>query len=218
MNRAVEDQKKEDMIDENVTESPETDQESQAAGEENSGTEAGEEEQAETQNAGSDEGAEANAQAEKKSFFKKKKDKKDEQIEELTDRVKRIMAEFDNYRKRTEKEKASMYEVGVRSVFEKLLPIVDNFERGLATLDGEQKQEPFAVGMDKTYQLLLKMMDEMEVKPIEAVGKEFDPGLHNAVMHVEDEEAGENVVVEEFQKGYTYRDSVIRHSMVKVAN
>lgn len=156
--------------------------------------------------------------AAKKSFFKKKKDKKDEQIEELTDRVKRTMAEFDNYRKRTEKEKAAMYEIGVKSVFEKLLPIVDNFERGLSTLEEEQKQEPFAAGMDKTYQLLLKLMEEMEVKPIEAVGAEFDPNLHNAVMHVDDEEAGDNVIVEEFQKGYTYRDSVIRPSMVKVAN
>lgn len=154
----------------------------------------------------------------KKSFFKKKKDKKDEQIEELTDRVKRTMAEFDNFRKRTEKEKAAMFEVGVKSVFEKLLPIVDNFERGLATLEEEQRQEPFPAGMDKTYQLLLKLMEEMEVKPIEAVGQEFDPNLHNAVMHVDDEEAGENIVVEEFQKGYLYRDGVLRHSMVKVAN
>ena len=162
--------------------------------------------------------ADGKEQTAKKSFFKKKKDKKDEQIEELTDRVKRTMAEFDNYRKRTEKEKAAMYEIGVKSVFEKLLSVVDNFERGLATLEEEQKQEPFAAGMDKTYQLLLKLMEEMEVKPIEAVGAEFDPNLHNAVMHVDDEEAGDNVVVEEFQKGYTYRDSVIRPSMVKVAN
>ncbi len=162
--------------------------------------------------------ADGKEQTVKKSFFKKKKDKKDEQIEELTDRVKRTMAEFDNYRKRTEKEKAAMYEIGVKSVFEKLLSVVDNFERGLATLEEEQKQEPFAAGMDKTYQLLLKLMEEMEVKPIEAVGAEFDPNLHNAVMHVDDEEAGDNVIVEEFQKGYTYRDSVIRPSMVKVAN
>ncbi len=162
--------------------------------------------------------ADGKEQTAKKSFFKKKKDKKDEQIEELTDRVKRTMAEFDNYRKRTEKEKAAMYEIGVKSVFEKLLSVVDNFERGLATLEEEQKQEPFAAGMDKTYQLLLKLMEEMEVKPIEAVGAEFDPNLHNAVMHVDDEEAGDNVIVEEFQKGYTYRDSVIRPSMVKVAN
>ncbi len=149
--------------------------------------------------------ADGKEQTAKKSFFKKKKDKKDEQIEELTDRVKRTMAEFDNYRKRTEKEKAAMYEIGVKSVFEKLLSVVDNFERGLATLEEEQKQEPFAAGMDKTYQLLLKLMEEMEVKPIEAVGAEFDPNLHNAVMHVDDEEAGDNVIVEEFQKGYTYR-------------
>ncbi len=214
MNRTVEEQNKEEMIDETVKEEPAA--EEQTAGETDQ-PEAGADSQAEEPEK---DGGEENSQADsgKKSFFKKKKDKKDEQIEELTDRVKRIMAEFDNYRKRTEKEKASMFEVGVRSVFEKLLPIVDNFERGLATLEEEQKEEPFAVGMDKTYQLLLKMMDDMEVKPIEAVGKEFDPNLHNAVMHVEDEESGENIVVEEFQKGYTYRDTVIRHSMVKVAN
>ena len=162
--------------------------------------------------------ADGKEQTAKKSFFKKKKDKKDEQIEELTDRVKRTMAEFDNYRKRTEKEKAAMYEIGVKSVFEKLLSVVDNFERGLATLEEEQKQEPFAAGMDKTYQLLLKLMEEMEVKPIEAVGAEFDPNLHNAVMQVDEEDAGDNGMVVEFQKGYTYRDSVIRPSMVKVAN
>lgn len=189
------------------------------------GMEADEKEAGETEGEAPEEGEESENgeasgkdQTAKKSFFKKKKDKKDEQIEELTDRVKRTMAEFDNYRKRTDKEKAAMYEVGVKSVFEKLLPIVDNFERGLSTLEEEQKQEPFAAGMDKTYQLLLKLMEEMEVKAIEAVGAEFDPNLHNAVMHVDDEEAGNNVVVEEFQKGYTYRDSVIRPSMVKVAN
>lgn len=155
---------------------------------------------------------------ERKFFGKKKekKDKKDEKIEELTDQVKRQMAEFDNYRKRTEKEKASMYIIGARDIVEKILPVVDNFERGLATAEGSE--DPFVQGMEKIYKQLLTTLDEMGVKPIEAVGTEFNPDFHNAVMHVEDEEAGENIVVEEFQKGYTYKDFVVRHSMVKVAN
>ena len=159
---------------------------------------------------------------EKKGWRDKKKDKeadkKDARIEELTDRLKRAMAEFDNFRKRTEKEKNAMFEVGAKSVIEKILPVVDNFERGLKALPDEEKESPFAEGMDKIYKQLLKTLDELEVKPIEAVGRPFDPNFHNAVMHVEDEEAGENMVVEEFQKGYLYRDSVVRHSMVKVAN
>ena len=149
---------------------------------------------------------------------KDKKDKKDCQIEELTDKLKRSMAEFENFRKRTEKEKAAMFEVGAKSVIEKILPIVDNFERGMATLSEEEAHSPFAEGMDKIYKQLLTTLDSMEVKPIEAVGKEFNPDFHNAVMHVEDESVGENIVVEEFQKGYLYRDAVVRHSMVKVAN
>ena len=154
-----------------------------------------------------------------KGFFgKKKKDKKDQQIEELTDRVQRQMAEFDNFRKRSEKEKAAMYEIGAKSVVEKILPTIDNFERGFAALTEEQKADPFADGMDKVYRQMMTTLEEIGVKPIEAVGKEFDPNFHNAVMHVEDEDAGENIVVEEFQKGYLYRDSVVRHSMVKVAN
>ena len=160
----------------------------------------------------------ASEKEEKKGFFSKKKDKKDEQIEELTDRLKRNMAEFDNYRKRTEKEKAAMYEVGARSVIEKLLPIVDNFERGLAAVPEGEEKSAFAEGMDKIYKQVLKMLEDMGVKPIEAVGQPFDPNFHNAVMHVEDESLGENVVAEEFQKGYLYRDNVVRHSMVKVAN
>ncbi|RZS92380.1 nucleotide exchange factor GrpE [Cuneatibacter caecimuris] len=158
---------------------------------------------------------------EKKGIFgrkKDKKDKKDEQIEDLTDRLKRSMAEFDNYRKRTEKEKTAMYEVGARSIIEKILPVVDNFERGLATVPEDEKANPFAEGMDKIYKQLMKTLEDLEVAPIEAVGKEFDPNLHNAVMHVEDEELGDNIIAEEFQKGYTYRGSVVRHSMVKVAN
>lgn len=156
---------------------------------------------------------------EKKGLFgKKKKDKKDEKIEELTDRVKRQMAEFDNFRKRTEKEKASMYEIGAREIIEKILPVVDNFERGLATIPEEEKDSPFADGMTKIYKQMMTVFEEMGVKAIDAVGEEFNPDYHNAVMHVEDEEAGENVVVEEFQKGYLYKDHVVRHSMVKVAN
>ena len=157
---------------------------------------------------------------EKGSFFKKKekKDKKDEKIEELTDRVRRQMAEFDNFRKRTEKEKTQMFETGAKSIVEKILPVVDNFERGLAAVTEEEKGSPFVEGMEKIYKQMMTMVEEAGVKPIEAVGQEFDPNLHNAVMHIEDEEFGENIIAEEFQKGYTYRDSVVRHSMVKVAN
>ena len=154
----------------------------------------------------------------KTSFFgkkKKEKDKFEQQIEELTDRLKRSMAEFDNYRKRTEKEKSSMYIIGAKDIVEKMLPIVDNFERGLAQAP---EDDPFAEGMKMIYKQMMTAFDEMGVKPIEAVGKDFDPNLHNAVMHVEDESVGENIVVEEFQKGYTYKDFVVRHSMVKVAN
>ena len=156
--------------------------------------------------------------APKKKIFGKKKDKKDEKIEELTDRLQRTMAEFDNYRKRTEKEKASMYIIGAKDIVEKMLPVVDNFERALATITEEQKEDAFVTGMDKIYKHLLKTLEDMGVKAIEAVGKEFDPNFHNAVMHVDDETVGENVVVEEFQKGYLYKDFVIRYSMVKVAN
>ena len=155
---------------------------------------------------------------EKKGFFSKKKDPRDTQIEELTDRLKRNMAEFDNFRKRTEKEKSAMYEIGAKDVISKILPVVDNFERGLAAIPEEMKGTPVEDGMEKIYKQLMKTLEDIGVKPIEAVGKEFDPNFHNAVMHVEDEEVGENIVVEEFQKGYTYRDSVVRYSMVKVAN
>ena len=154
----------------------------------------------------------------KKSFFKKKKDKKDEQIEELTDKVKRQMAEFDNFRKRTEKEKSQMYDMGAKTIVEKILPVIDNFERGLAAVPEDNKEDAFVVGMDKIYRQMLTVLEEAGVKPIEAVGAEFDPNFHNAVMHVEDETLGENVVAEELQTGYMYRDTVVRHSMVKVAN
>lgn len=145
-------------------------------------------------------------------------EKKDEEIASLTDRVKRSLAEFDNYRKRTEKEKATMYGMGLKDVVEKILPVVDNFERGLATVPEDKKDEAFVTGMQAVYKQFMTTLDSLGVKPIEAVGKEFDPNLHNAVMHIEDENLGTNVVAEEFQKGYLYQDTVIRHSMVKVAN
>lgn len=154
----------------------------------------------------------------KKGFFKKKKDKKDEQIEDLTDQVKRQMAEFDNFRKRTEKEKTQMYDMGARSIVEKILPVIDNFERGLAGVSDEDKENPFVVGMDKTYRQMLTELAAVGVTPIEAVGKEFDPEFHNAVMQVESEEYETGVVAQELQKGYMYKDSVVRHSMVAVVS
>lgn len=164
------------------------------------------------------EGSEEGSDFMKKFGRKNKKDKKDEKIEELTDRLTRQMAEFDNFRKRTEKEKSQMYEIGAKDIIEKILPVVDNFERGIAAVPEEEKSNPFAEGMEKIYKQLMTTLEEIGVKPIEAVGQEFDPDFHNAVMHVEDEEVGENIITEEFQKGYLYRDSVVRHSMVKVAN
>ena len=153
----------------------------------------------------------------KTSFFgKKKKDNKlEQQIEDLTDRLKRNMAEFDNFRKRTEKEKSSMYIIGAKDIIEKILPVVDNFERGLAQAT---EGDPFAEGMVKIYKQLTTTLESLGVEPIEAVDKEFNPDLHNAVMHVEDESVGDNIIVEELQKGYTYKGFVVRHSMVKVAN
>lgn len=151
-------------------------------------------------------------------FFRKKKDKKDEMIEELNDKYTRLFAEFDNFRKRSEKEKSAMFEVGAKAIIEKILPVVDNFERGLAAVPEEAKGDGFADGMQKVYKQLMTSLEEAGVKPIEALGKEFDPNFHNAVMHVEDENFGENIIAEEFQKGYTYRENVVRHSMVKVAN
>ncbi len=144
----------------------------------------------------------------KKLFGKKnKKDKKDEKIEELTDRLTRQMAEFDNFRKRTEKEKSQMYEIGAKDIIDKILPAVDNFERGLGAVKEGEKEDPFIQGMEKVYKQLMTTLESVEVKPIEAVGKEFNPDFHNAVMHVEDENFGENIIAEEFQKGYMYRDS-----------
>lgn len=195
-----------------------------------------EERQAESEEAGADEDTVEEAEAadsvaettegeeasgEKKSRFfgkKNKKDKKDEKIEELTDKLTRQMAEFDNFRKRTEKEKSQMYEIGAKDIIDKILPVVDNFERGLGAVAEEEKENPFVQGMDKVYKQLMTTLEGIGVKPIEAVGQEFNPDFHNAVMHEENEEVGENIVTEELQKGYMYRDSVVRHSMVKVAN
>ena len=147
-----------------------------------------------------------------------KKDQKDAVIEDLQDRLKRQMAEFDNYRKRTDKEKSAMFEMGASDVVKKLLPIVDNFERGFKSVTEEELQTPFAKGMDMVYKQTIKMLEDLHVMSIEVVVLEFNPEFHNAVMHVEDDSQGENIIVEEFEKGYTYRDVVIRHSMVKVAN
>lgn len=202
----------EDMVKEAVEEAKKEAEASKDEAEEAKTEEVSEEQEAETED-------QTEEKASKKFFGKKdKKDKKDEKIEELTDRLTRQMAEFDNFRKRTEKEKSQMYEVGAKDIIEKILPVVDNFERGLDAVKEEDKEDPFVQGMEKVYKHLLTTLEGIEVKPIEAVGQPFDPNFHNAVMHVEDENFGENIVAEEFQKGYTYRDSVVRHSMVKVAN
>ncbi len=198
-------------------EAADTAQTEEASEEETSTETAEEKESADDETEGADSRKEPETKS-KTSFFgkkKKEKDKFEQQIEELTDRLKRSMAEFDNYRKRTEKEKSSMYIIGAKDIVEKMLPIVDNFERGLAQAP---EDDPFADGMKMIYKQMMTAFEEMGVKTIETVGKEFDPNLHNAVMHVEDESVGENIIVEEFQKGYTYKDFVVRHSMVKVAN
>mgnify|MGYP000643354904 CR=1 FL=1 len=155
---------------------------------------------------------------EKKEAKKDKKDPKDAQIEDLTDRLRRTMAEFDNFRKRTEKEKAAMYEIGAKDIIEKILPVLDNFERGLAAVPEDEKGSSFAEGIEKIYKQFVKTLEDAGVETIEAVGQQFDPNLHNAVMHVEDEKYGENEIAMELQKGYKYRGSVVRHSMVQVAN
>ena len=168
--------------------------------------------------------ADAEAKADDKSdekkglFKKKKKDKKDEQIEELNDRLKRQMAEFENFRKRSEKEKSQMFDMGAKTIVEKILPVIDNFERGLAAVPDDKKDDPFITGMDKVYKQMLTELDAAGVKPIECVGQEFDPDFHNAVMHVEDENLDENVITDVFQRGYKMDDRIIRPAMVKTAN
>lgn len=162
-------------------------------------------------------GEESGESEEKKGFFKKKKDKKDERIEELTDQVKRQMAEFENFRKRTEKEKTQMFDMGAKTVIEKILPVVDNFERGFTTVEEADKEDAFVQGMDKVYKQLMTELEAIGVKPIEAVGQEFNPDFHNAVMQVASEEYESGVVAQELLKGYTYKETVVRHSMVAVA-
>lgn len=193
------------------TEAAENNQEEETKETEAQGDEATKEDEAEAS------GAEENKD---KGLFgkKKKKDKKDEQIEDLNDRLRRQMAEFDNFRKRSEKEKSQMFDMGARSIIEKVLPVVDNFERGLAAVPEEQKDDAFVTGMDKIYKQLMTELDTIGVKPIEALGQEFNPDLHNAVMQVESEEYDPGVVAQELQKGYTYKDTVVRHSMVAVVS
>ena len=211
MEEVLEDLEKDDAEKqaEEVSEAEETETETEAA-------ESGEQAE-ETEESEAEDGQEAPAD-EKKGLFKKKKDKKDEQIEELNDKLKRQMAEFDNFRKRTEKEKTQMYDMGAKSIIEKILPVIDNFERGLAAVPEEQREDAFVVGMDKVYRQMLTELDASGVKPIEAVGQEFDPNFHNAVMQVESEEYDSGVVAQELQKGYMYKDSVVRHSMVAVVS
>ena len=171
----------------------------------------------EAETAEGDENAEENGDKPKKEgFFKKKKDKKDEQIEELNDRVKRQMAEFENFRKRSEKEKSQMFDMGAKTIIEKILPVVDNFERGFTTVEEADKDDAFVQGMLQVYRQLMTELDAIGVKPIEAVGQEFNPDFHNAVMQVESEEYESGIVAQELMKGYMYKDSVVRHSMVAV--
>ena len=211
--------KEEAVSEENNSEEKTAEEASEAENSEEASEGNPEENQAgEDEDAGADEKNEDNGEAGKSSMFGRKNKELEKcraQIDELTDKLKRNMAEFDNFRKRTDKEKANNYIVGARDVVEKILPVVDSFERGLAAAP---EDDSFAEGMKLVYKQLVTALEDLGVEPIEAVGKEFDPNLHNAVMHVEDEEAGENVIVEEFQKGYTYKDTVVRHSMVKVAN
>jgi molecular chaperone GrpE len=170
----------------------------------------------ETESSDKEESKEEKKEKKKKEKADKKHDAMQEKIDGLEDRVKRQMAEFDNFRKRTEKEKAAMFEMGAKSVIEKILPVVDNFERGLATVPEEEKDGAFAQGMEMIYKQLMTELDNLEVKPIPAVGEEFNPDFHNAVMQVESEEYEAGIVAQELQKGYTYRDTVVRHSMVAV--
>ena len=195
-----------------IDETPETDSQN----EDNSET-------SETESSVEEKEEEQDEKEDKKLFKKKQKaDKKQdalkEKIDELEDKVKRQMAEFDNFRKRTEKEKTAMFETGARSVIEKILPVVDNFERGFASVPEEEKGTSFAAGMEMVYKQLMTELEKMDVKPIPAVGEEFDPNLHNAVMQVESEEYETGVIAQELQKGYTYRGTVVRHSMVAVVS
>ena len=174
-------------------------------------------EETETETSAS-ENDETEEEKEKTGFFKKKKDKRDEQIEELNDKVKRQMAEFDNFRKRTEKEKSMMFDMGAKTIIEKILPVVDNFERGFTTVEEADKDDAFVQGMQQVYKQLMTELEAVGVTPIEAIGKEFDPDYHNAVMQVESEEYESGIIAQEFMKGYMYKESVVRHSMVGVVS
>lgn len=182
----------------------------------NEDTEADKDEQESSDDAESEGESDKKDEAPKKKVFKKK-NKQDEVINELKDKLKRNLAEFENFRKRTEKEKTQMFDMGAKSMLEKILPVVDNFERGLEGLD-EENEDPFSDGMKMVYKQLMTALEQAGVTEIEALGCEFDPEIHNAVMHVDDEAYGENEIIEVMQKGYKYHDSVVRHSMVKVAN
>ena len=172
--------------------------------------------EAETSDEEADDADPADKDEKKGLFKKKKKDKKDEQIEELNDRLKRQMAEFENFRKRTEKEKTQMFDMGAKTIIEKILPVVDNFERGLAAVSEDQKDDPFITGMDKIYKQMMAELDAVGVRPIDCIGQEFNPDFHNAVMQVENDELESGTVAQELQKGYMYKDTVVRHSMVAV--
>ena len=193
-----------------------TDEESTQAAEEAKDTDVKEAESEDDASADAEAKADEKSDEKKGLFKKKKKDKKDEQIEELNDRLKRQMAEFENFRKRSEKEKSQMFDMGAKTIVEKILPVIDNFERGLAAVPDDKKDDPFITGMDKVYKQMLTELDAVGVKPIECVGQEFDPDFHNAVMQVENDELESGTVAQELQKGYMYKDSVVRHSMVSV--
>jgi grpE len=206
---------KKETIDNETAENKAEEIEIEGADEEN--TQAAEEtKDTDVNEAKSEDNASADADEKKGLFKKKKKDKKDEQIEELNDRLKRQMAEFENFRKRSEKEKSQMFDMGAKTIIEKILPVIDNFERGLAAVPDDKKDDPFITGMDKVYKQMLTELDAAGVKPIECVGQEFDPDFHNAVMQVENDELESGTVAQELQKGYMYKDSVVRHSMVSV--
>jgi molecular chaperone GrpE len=209
-------------MEENKNINPEMEEQEEAAeaAEEETVEEEATEASAEEETSEACEAEQEEGEKEKSGFFKKKekKDKKDEQIEELTDRVRRQMAEFDNFRKRTEKEKSQMFDMGARTIIEKILPVVDNFERGFTTVEEADKDDAFVQGMDKVYKQLMTELEAAGVKPIECVGQEFDPEYHNAVMQVESEEFESGIVAQELQKGYTYKDTVVRHSMVAVVS
>ena len=201
-----------------LEENQEVDVEETSAVEENQEVENSEEKTEESKETQETEDASEEKTEKKKKKGFKRKDKRDEQIEELNDKYQRLFAEFQNFRSRSDKEKTAMFETGAKSIIEKILPVVDNFERGVAALSEEDLGSPVGQGMNLIYKQLLSALDEMGVTAIEAEGKEFDSDLHNAVMHEENDELGENIVSQELQKGYKYRDTVIRHSMVKVAN